>query len=163
MANLALAEIQREARRLLAAHYAGSAVERDVVEWATQTVIAGIDTPGTLMLAASEPPTNWSDVERYFEQAITEIGGEYLPRSEALWGWAKERARDLVDGSSSLERALSDIGRAAVALGYPDELFDLTHSVEILEAGYEWSGNVDPKVWDHEIKRFAQDFLDRST
>ena len=148
-------DVEREARRIIAAHYSGLAVENDAVEWAVLALTAGLDEPNVRMLAASERPANWFEVEPYFRAALDEVGVPWPDRDEALRAAARDTAAAILSGEADPKRGTIQIARIAIALDYPDELMDFYMLEDELDIQYG-PNRVRPAIWEASARRAAE-------
>ena len=152
------AEVESEARRIIADDYTGRSVTDDAIRWAVLALEAGFDSPNVLMLAASERPANWFETERYFRAALAEVGVPWPDRDQALRDYARDVAASVVDGSVDPERGVQRLAQYAIALDYPDDMMDLYVLEDELEIRYG-PDRVKPEHWRPAARAACERFL----
>jgi len=100
----------------------GSVWLSDYVDWAVSELAAGADTPNLRILAGLSKPPYWSEVERYFELALAELGWSLPEPGGFLRRYARKIAQDIVAGDTPPLQGRDEIWEVSQALGYPASL-----------------------------------------
>ena len=153
------ADVERDARRILADAYTGRSVTDDAVRWGALVLEAGIDAPSAAMLAASERPTNWDETQPYFRAALAEVGIPVFDREATLWTAVLDAATAIVRGETEPRQGAEQISRCGIALDYPSELMGLLYVDEIIEQEEYCGLPATPERWDAVVRAEAQDLL----
>ena len=150
--------IEREARRIIAADYAGRPITDDAIDWATKALEAGFDSANVCMLAASSKPANWFETEPYFRRALGEVGIPWPDRDDALWNVALDTAEAIVEGKVDPQKGVGMLTRIAIDLDYPEALMELYCLDDELEIRYG-PNRVTPEDWRVAARSAAERFL----
>ena len=157
---LCQADVEREARRIIADDYAGRSVTDDAIRWATLALEAGFNSSNVLMLAASNRPANWFETEWYFHAALAEVGVPWLGREAAFHAHACDLAAEVLSGAANPERSISRLAQYAIALDYPGDMMDLYTLKDQLDLLRYGLIQVDPATWKTEAHSTCQAFVD---
>lgn len=104
-----------------------SAVGGDyTINWATALVAEGIESDAVMILAGMSPTANAFEIEELFNRALSELSIQRPSSTEALWGYAKAIAKEVLNGALAAEEGASMIYEVSVHLDYPEQLDDLT-------------------------------------
>jgi hypothetical protein len=122
----------------------GAPLSKEAVDWAVESLIAGLDSPTLRVLAGLQEPLWWSEVESIFVKAASELGfAAPATEQDALWAYARQVGRDILDDRSAPEAACHTLYRICVALDYPHGLLVWdgldTAWIDITEGRYPYS------------------------
>jgi hypothetical protein len=94
-----------------------------VTDWATEALLAGVDSPTLPILAGLTLLTSPFEVDHYLDAVLDELSVRREDDDTVVRRYAADLARKVVDGELSPARGLREIAPLAVGLGYPDELY----------------------------------------
>ncbi|MGZ9898344.1 hypothetical protein [Shewanella gaetbuli] len=96
------------------------------ISWAMYLLEQGIETENLAILATLLNPVNEFEAEDYFTRVLSELKIERPCDDDALEGYAKVLATDVVNGVLSPESGASQIYAVNVQLGYPNSFGEYT-------------------------------------
>lgn len=96
------------------------------VAWAMSLLEQGVDTKNLAVLATFIQPLNEFEVEDYFQRVLRELGIRQPCAEEAIEGYAKALAKEVIDGELAPEVGASMIYQANVQAGYPESFGEYT-------------------------------------
>ena len=93
------------------------------VDWAMNCLEEGFDSKSLRLLAGMDRNHTFrADFEELFRQSLKELDWKYLDKKESLFGYAKDIAKQILSDEIDLSKAVDEIHKVSVRLGYPDEL-----------------------------------------
>nr|WP_159063805.1 hypothetical protein [Thaumasiovibrio occultus] len=96
------------------------------VAWALDLLQQGVETPHLAILATLLSPVNEFEADDYFNRVLSELKVKKPSDDEALEGYAKVLAQDIVDGDLSPESGVRQIYLVNVKLNFPGFLSEYT-------------------------------------
>ena len=114
--------MENESTRLIAKDYFGQASETDFVTWADKALEVGYDSRSLRVLAGLLLPLEQSEVRKYFEQAVKELGWEWPLIEEAIYFSLTEIAGGILQGSIAPDDGCRAIYQIDLELGRLESL-----------------------------------------
>jgi len=135
----AAAALSPETRRLLADLWTGKSDSGSLVDWATNQLIAGRDSPALRILAGLGGEDS-REVQDYFGKALAEMGIPFpngsFNKHDCLVYYCADVAREVIKDSIPPLKACGLLWPITVELNYPDELrcwLQLESDLDIME------------------------------
>lgn len=117
----AAAGLSPEMRRLMADVWTGKSASSTLVDWATDQLVAGKDSPALRILAGLGRADS-REVRDYFPKALAELGIPFPNKDDCLIYYCGDVARDVIKNSISPLKAFGVLWQITDELNYPDEL-----------------------------------------
>lgn len=96
------------------------------IAWAMRLLEQDIESEAVAILAGISNPINEFEVDEYFIKALSDLSIERPPYAEALWGYTKAVATEVINGVQSPDEGVSLIYEIYICLNYPDQLSAFT-------------------------------------
>jgi hypothetical protein len=113
---------------LLVRRYEERAGPEDAVEWATELLERGFDTPNLRVLAGLSPDPDSADVERHLQLALEELACDRWTENQARTAYALVTAQRIVAGDvEPVEGCRAIYSSVARPFQYPTELSAWVH------------------------------------
>jgi hypothetical protein len=137
-------ERERDTDRALAIIFGERAMGRmpgeKIVEWAVSELVRGNDSPHLRVLAGLSKPFHWSEVDALFRKALEELGIEEPGYEAALWEYARQAARDVLDDRITAPGACQLLSSLRDDLGSAKELLEWVQLDQVWEDLCELDG-----------------------
>jgi len=136
------------------------------VDWATERMDAGDDTPSLRILAGLTGSFDQIDVTRLLDACLSELGVEPLDRETAVKVYASELLKNLLGNTQPVRDVLRELGDLCIQTEYDRELypFYLLHfalwDLEDGEVQWYWDG-ADRSNIDGIVRKQASEWLVR--
>src|ERR1043166_2761635 len=127
------AALPPEIRALLANLWLGIAEPRCLVDWATDQLVAGQDSPHLRILAGLNG-NDREEIQAFFAKALTDLGIPLPDREQCLIYRCGDVARDILKGAISPLTAFNLLGQITMEVKYPAVLRCWTQLETDLEA-----------------------------
>jgi hypothetical protein len=106
---------------------------QECVDWATDVLTAGRDTPHLRMLAGAEGPHNHFELAELRDRTLDELGEAPVSHVDGVRIYARERLRAATAGSADLRVEIAVVADLCSTNDYPGEL----HDFYLLHNAYE--------------------------
>ena len=119
-------------QELFARSRLGTDQSGDYIQWAEEELARGRESPSLAILAGldTERPIDRTEVERYFEKAVAELGmARPADRDAALGDYARRLCERVMQGQVSPRTVLEQLADLYRATGYADALFSIWYSL----------------------------------
>jgi len=117
----AAAALPLEVRRLLVNLWTGKTDGKSLVDWATDQLVAGKDSPALRILAGLSGADS-REVQEYFQKAVAELRIEFPNKHDCLVCCCGDIAREVIANRTPALHAYASLWQITSELNYPSEL-----------------------------------------
>lgn len=94
------------------------------VDWATQLLAGGADTPALRMLAGYSAPFDERDITSLVDRSLVELGIPYVDKAAAVEAYATELVESILLDRANSEAALAELFALCVETNYSGALYN---------------------------------------
>jgi hypothetical protein len=127
-------ELDARLRGLTAGVMFSEATGRDLVEFACDLLVSGVEPDAAIELAGLPPAADMRDAEPIFRRLVSELGRPEMPKDQAGWALARRTAEQLLERSIPAHVGAGRLWGLWWDLGNPPEIAAF---VQLLDAWEE--------------------------